>query len=238
MGGPEDRAQGLLAGADDFLIKPYDMRELMIRLHRLISNNSSCGRLDPITKLPSSQVIRRYIEEVCLREAEGKWALLEIDIKSFRAYNQVYGYEAGDRVLELMGDLLRKVIYSGTKATSFVGHDGRAHFVAVVHLRDLRAVSTELLSRFDTEILTAYPKEDRDNLYQVLIDRQGNTTQVPRIALSIGIVTSDLCESLTYLELRDVGAAVLSQAKREAQSSLFVNRRRLTRQRITQNMTG
>lgn len=236
MGGPEDRAHGLLAGADDFLIKPYDMRELMIRLHRLTYNSSNCGRLHQITKLPGSQLIKNYVEEVCIKESERTWAVLEIDINNFRAYNQVSGFEAGDHVLSMVGDLLRRIIHGKGNDRSFVGHEGNARFLAVVPLHDVQSVSQDLLFQFNKEVSEAYPLEHSDTPYQVLIDRKGNTTHVPRIALSIGIVTGDLCDDLSYLDLRDAGAAVLSQAKKEAQSSLFMNRRRLKRQEIAQKV--
>ena len=61
------------------------------------------------------------------------------------------------------------------------------------------------------------------------IDRRGDVQQVPRVALSIGVVTSDLCHALSYLELAEVGTAVLNRAKAEGVSFYYVNRRRTGR---------
>jgi hypothetical protein len=58
------------------------------------------------------------------------------------------------------------------------------------------------------------------------VDRRGDVQQVPRVALSIGVVTSELCDALNYLELAEVGTAVLNRAKAEAVSFYYVNRRR------------
>lgn len=35
-GAPDTRAQGLVAGADDFIVKPFDSREVVIRIHRVL----------------------------------------------------------------------------------------------------------------------------------------------------------------------------------------------------------
>ena len=85
----------------------------------------------------------------------------------------------------------------------------------------------ELISRFDERILAFYPPEHRERMYQMWIDRRGDVQQVPRVALSIGVVTSDLCQALSYLELAEVGTAVLNRAKAEGVSFYYVNRRRM-----------
>lgn len=46
-GAPDDRADGILAGADDYLAKPYHARELLARLQRMVH-----GARDHATALP------------------------------------------------------------------------------------------------------------------------------------------------------------------------------------------
>ncbi|MEN8719017.1 MAG: response regulator transcription factor [Oceanococcaceae bacterium] len=46
-GAPDDRADGILAGADDYLAKPYHARELLARLQRVVH-----GSRDHATALP------------------------------------------------------------------------------------------------------------------------------------------------------------------------------------------
>jgi hypothetical protein len=86
-----------------------------------------------------------------------------------------------------------------------------------------------LILQFNAEIRKFYPADQHGSLYQSFTDRKGNVIQVPRMALSIGVITGDLCEDLKYLELREAGVEVLGKVKSEHTSSVFVNRRHLTR---------
>ena len=61
----------------------------------------------------------------------------------------------------------------------------------------------------------------------VIVDRTGNPLLVPRLALSIGVVTGDLCEGLSYLEIKEAAAAVTGKAKSEEKSAAYMNHRRL-----------
>jgi DNA-binding response OmpR family regulator len=231
LGGTENRIHGLLAGADDFVTKPYDVRELVIRLRRLISTYSNCSQINAVTHLPGGQVIRTYVEEICLRGRARDWALLQIDLKHFRAFNQVYGFREGDGVLRVLGDLLREIVPPGcvgnTGNPCFIGHEGGDDFVAIVPLVQAGAVCDQLISTFDERIKACYPPEDSQKPYHLLVDRNGNTHMVPHLSLSIGVVTGDLCDGLSYLDVREIATAVTNRAKVEEGSASYVNRRRV-----------
>lgn len=225
LGSTEERITGLRAGADEYLTKPYDVRELVIRLNRLVATYSNCHQLHPVTRLPGSRIIELYIEEAC--KWQRQWSVLQADINHFGTYNKLYGFDAGDQVLRYTADLLREIVLAGDAEASFVGHDGKDDFLAVLNSDRVKQVCADLIGTFDKEAGYFYPPEHRDNAYQVLVDRRGQTHFVPRLSLSVGVLTSDLCEDLSYLELREAAGEVLRRAKADDHSSVYVNRRHL-----------
>jgi len=51
MGEPEERIQGLERGADDYLAKPFEPRELVLRIQRILARIPAPPVLAPITKV-------------------------------------------------------------------------------------------------------------------------------------------------------------------------------------------
>jgi diguanylate cyclase (GGDEF)-like protein len=197
----------------------------MIRLNHLVDTYSNCYQVNALTRLPGSQVIQAYIDKTC--QSNSSWALLQIDINHFGAYNKIFGYDEGDTVLKSVADLLRLIILRDDPEPVFLGHEGRDDFTAIIRPERVNEVCNEILSRFEKQSANFYPAEHREASHQIWIDRQGNARVEQPIGLSIGVVTDGLCDSLSYLELKEAAESVLNRAKMERQSGVFTNRRHL-----------
>lgn len=82
LGEVEDRLTGFEAGADDYLPKPFDLRELAARAVALVRRGASAGTATPVISLGDVEIdlhrgeVRRNGEPVTLRRRER--ALLEL----------------------------------------------------------------------------------------------------------------------------------------------------------------
>jgi two-component system cell cycle response regulator len=107
-GGVEQAVAALDSGADDFLVKPCDMRELVARIQVGIRIISLERRLveQASTDLLTGLSTRRHIEEIAIYEIERAQRGLQdlsvilADIDLFKGINDTHGHEGGDRVLE------------------------------------------------------------------------------------------------------------------------------------------
>ncbi|QGZ38582.1 diguanylate cyclase (GGDEF)-like protein [Pseudoduganella flava] len=113
MGRPEDEANGLKAGASDYIAKPFNATVVMARvaLHlQMVRQRRMLERLahvDGLTELAN----RRRFDEVFEQEYQRArrqgtpLSLALLDIDSFKQYNDHYGHPAGDRALRAVARL-------------------------------------------------------------------------------------------------------------------------------------
>ncbi len=89
------------------------------------------ARQDALTGLAN----RRYFEEECerrltrARRQSDRFALLFIDLDRFKQINDNLGHEAGDRLLQVVSDRLKK----GVRPEDFVGRLGGDEFAVLMH---------------------------------------------------------------------------------------------------------
>jgi two-component system, cell cycle response regulator len=139
----ENVVQGLSAGADDYLAKPFDRDEFrarvgvgrrLIDLHRQIEAKNrlleELALTDSLTGLPN----RRAIEAWSSRQLNGAarhgfslWMVL-IDLDHFKKINDGFGHEAGDAVLKRFAEILR----GHTRLSDISGRIGGEEFLFVL----------------------------------------------------------------------------------------------------------
>lgn len=135
--------EGLSAGADDYLTKPFDPAELRARigvgrrtieLHREIEAKNrlleEMAHTDALTGLAN----RRALEDWAGRQLRGAlrhgfpfWVVLA-DLDAFKSTNDNYGHEAGDAVLRKFAEALK----TNTRASDFCGRLGGDEFLMVI----------------------------------------------------------------------------------------------------------
>jgi two-component system cell cycle response regulator len=158
----EQLVEGLAAGADDYLTKPFDPGELQARigvgrrtveLHREIAEKNrqleELALTDHLTGLPN----RRAVEQFAKRQLRGAirykfslWVILP-DLDSFKQVNDEFGHAAGDEVLRRFAEILK----AKTRASDICGRLGGDEFVLVLsHARkeDTARVAERLREEF------------------------------------------------------------------------------------------
>ncbi|MFW5823388.1 MAG: EAL domain-containing protein [Marinobacter sp.] len=134
--GEEARIEGLGAGANDFLSKPFFGRELIARVEALLNmvrireQAVEKARHDPLTDLPNRALVYEFTERLIAGadRAQSHIALLFIDMDNFKPINDGYGHAAGDAVLVEIADRLS----SGIRDEDTAGRIGGDEFVAVL----------------------------------------------------------------------------------------------------------
>ena len=212
-------------GADDFITKPFDVRELRARINRILKRKSNDVSLNPLTHLPGSPAIE---EDVLKRMASGTpFAFAYIDADNFKAYNDVYGYAKGDTVIKHIASVLSDAAKAHAARDYFLGHVGGDDFVLVTKPEFLDAVGGEIVSKFDKTIASFYTEKDRQRGHIVTMDRKNKTRNFPIISLTIAVIIPKALRH--YGKLVETAAELKHYAKElpGRKGSIYVKDRRL-----------
>jgi diguanylate cyclase (GGDEF)-like protein len=126
---PDEIVQGMTAGADDYLIKPLDAEDLRARLiaaarvtalHRRLGRQQSelqglndeltaIARRDPLTGLGNRRALDEDLDllEARVSRYGHRYCMALLDVDHFKSYNDTYGHQAGDRILEAVAAQLK-----------------------------------------------------------------------------------------------------------------------------------
>lgn len=176
----------------------------------------------PLTLLPGNKPINEHIED--LLQSGKSFAVCYGDLDNFKHFNNKYGYDKGDELIQFTGKLLGKVCDS---KCDFIGHIGGDDFILVLQSPDWELRCNQALTAFAKTSATMFGKEGRSIGGYWTGDRQGRIVHHPLPTLTIGAVwiRSDRFES--YHEVSDAVITAKNLAKKIPGNSLFVERREL-----------
>jgi len=219
----EDKVDGLEAGADDYMLKPFDPQELIARIRMLIRRSSANLDANPLTRLPGNVSINKELTEKI--QENDRIAVLYIDIDNFKAVNDYYGFEEGDNVIKETARILIDSIQKKGTTKDFVGHIGGDDFVIITIPEKAEEIAKKILTDFDNVAPTFFKEKDRLKGY---IETKGRDNQIHKFGfptISLGIITS-LKQDFTHTaQINSLGAEIKSLAKKFPESKYIFNKR-------------
>ena len=212
-----DVITGLEAGADDYVVKPFNMLELNARLgigRRVLELEQQLRSLnmqlyqqasyDQLTSLYNRASITKRIEQHLLhaRLMEQPISFALCDIDHFKQVNDTYGHHVGDEVLKWVADYLQQSLRANDDTGRWGGEEfllvlpGASHASATLTLERLRSSLTK----------TCYSLADGTRL---------------TITISIGAVSTYVDEHTTIESLLSSADQALYAAKRAGRNRLI-----------------
>ena len=221
-----DKLEGLSAGADDYIVKPFDSFELLARVNGVLRRAAELRGQSPLTGLPGNSRIHQEIERrIHLRSG---FAILHADIDHFKAYNDHYGFSRGDSVIKMAARAVAGGALEVGGPGTFVGHVGGDDFVVVCAPEAASPIAEDILRRFDEQIGALYDPADASRGSIEGVSRKGEHESFPIASISIGGASTELRAFSHPAEAVAAATSMKEFAKRSAGSSWVMDRRRAT----------
>ena len=208
-GHQEEINEGLEAGADDYITKPFDLQELKARLRvgkRILELHEqlvSQATHDSLTSLLNRSALIEVLQKELIRSVREKnpVAVIMADLDHFKHVNDTYGHLAGDAVLR---EAARRMSAS-LRAYDAVGRYGGEEFLVVAPSCSV-AGGTELAERL------------RQSICGVPIDASGRAIVV---TMSFGVAAT--CEIKQVNKLLSMADEALYAAKKAGRNRVEVS---------------
>ena len=144
---------------------------------------------NPLSGLPGNLPVQKKLNE--LLQGSQPFMVIYIDVDNFKAFNDNYSFDDGDKIINKIADILTDVVPDEQvlHGDSFIGHIGGDDFVVLSqHVEQHPFWSQAILEKFKAETREYYSEADQDRGGIEALDRQGNPQFFPLMSLSLGIL--------------------------------------------------
>jgi diguanylate cyclase (GGDEF)-like protein len=204
-----DKIAGLELGADDYITKPFDIEELRLRVQNAQRRAERESLTNPTTGLPSGKLIE---EQLRLLMRKKNWGLLYIGLPGIEAFNDVYGFVAGDEVLRFAALVMGEAVDQLGSSEDFIGHVGGDDFLIITTSDKAHAIADALSKRFNAEVGTHYDFVARQRGYIIYKNRNGQEQRSPLMIMAVGAISSATTD---FTDIREITEAA-ADARRSA----------------------
>ncbi len=204
-----DQLLTLKHGVDDYLIKPPDPLDLRIRIEMVLRRSHYSIYASSLTGLPGGKILEDAIKE---RMNSGKdFSFAYLDIDHFKYFNDVYGYQKGDRVLLQCAYMLFAALKRYGNGEDFISHIGGDDFAILTTEDKYEKICRHFIEMFDNIMPFHYTLSDRQKGFIIARDRSRTIKKISLMSISIAVVNKN---SLSKIETSIVLNERIAEIKR------------------------
>jgi len=150
----EKRLTGLALGADDYLTKPFDLQELLLRVQNTIARAAREYFTDLRTGFPAVFTARERLNQA---RSDPKQAIIEVILENGIPYREQYGSATAADIYYDVSKLVLSVVNHKGRATDFVGYLDEDQFIIITAQANAQSVAGQITAVFNNSVMRYYP---------------------------------------------------------------------------------
>jgi PleD family two-component response regulator len=140
----DDKIGGFDSGADDYLVKPFDLRELSARVQALIRTSRRERDRNSTTNLPGAAALEDAVGTMLKDKRDS--SIVHFDLVGFGAYADEVGYAGAESLVVSLGQLVLE--FARARGAEFVCHLGGVDFIVLMPTADAEPLAALVVAAF------------------------------------------------------------------------------------------
>lgn len=182
------------------------IKDLLVKATQL--NVLAAKSENPLTGLPGNVIIEQEMEN-CIKTGE-VYSVYYLDLDNFKAYNDIYGFENGDKIICALAETLCEVV----NKEGFIGHIGGDDFVLIVRGEYPAGNIRMIEEKFAEKIRPLYSEADLKRGYIEAVNRQGEYDRFPIVTVTTVGITNKGRKYNSQYEMSEELALLKKKEKR------------------------
>ena len=209
----------ILVTREDELVGVVSVQKMLDRLARVQVEMAKGA--NPLTGLPGNVAIEREIESRA--QSPRPSSLIYADLDHFKIYNDLYGFDAGDKMILLLSAIMAWAVRRHGGPNGYIGHVGGDDFVIITNPEYAERLCQGVIRCFKRLVPRLYSPEDRAQGYIEGKNRTGEPASFPLTSVSLAIID---CHSNMTIHAISQKAAEMKKYAKSIEGNVFVRDRR------------
>lgn len=212
----EDLYDDVIVTKDEKFVGVVSIRALLMEFVDIQVQIASF--LNPLSKLPGNHLIDKQLSEIIYLE---KYSIIYFDLDHFKTYNDLYGFNKGDKVLLYLTDILKRNV---AQLGYFLGHIGGDDFMAILPHYEVESICLNIIEEFDKTIPNFYEEKHLNDPAFRVKGRSGSLEKFTIMTLSIAVLTNEHQRFEKIEDLSNAVASIKRNCKKVKASCYLINK--------------